>query len=103
MARTRHVLAVVCALLLVAATTAGASETTVTASLRGTIAYGTFHSAALRGIDHYAVYLPPDYGSSGERYPVVYFLHGLPADGNAYKNITPIAQAIEDSGQSAIV
>jgi S-formylglutathione hydrolase FrmB len=103
MARTRHVLAAVCALLIVTVTTAGASETTGSTSLRGTIAYGSFPSPAIRATDHYAVYLPPDYGSSGKRYPVVYFLHGLPAGEDAYKNITPIAQAIEDSGQSAIV
>jgi enterochelin esterase-like enzyme len=71
--------------------------------LRGTIAYGSFDSKALRGADHYAIYLPPGYDRSRQRYPVVYFLHGLPASATAYRSIGVIAQAVETSGRRAIV
>jgi S-formylglutathione hydrolase FrmB len=72
-------------------------------SLRGTIVYGSFYSAALAGTDHYAVYLPARYAASVMRYPVVYFLHGLPAAPDAYRAIGPIARAVEGSGFRAIV
>jgi enterochelin esterase-like enzyme len=72
-------------------------------ALQGTIQYESFRSKALRGTDSYAVYLPPGYATSGRRYPVVYFLHGLPASGSAYRAITPIARAVEASGHPAIV
>jgi putative tributyrin esterase len=42
-------------------------------------------SVALRGPMHALVVLPPGYATSTTRYPVVYFLHGLPADSSAYK------------------
>jgi putative tributyrin esterase len=42
-------------------------------------------SVALRGPVHALVVLPPGYATSNRRYPVVYFLHGLPADSSAYK------------------
>ncbi len=73
------------------------------AALRGTIGYGSFYSAALAGTDHFAVYLPPGYTTSGLRYPVVYFLHGLPASPDAYRSIAVIARAIEESRNRAIV
>jgi S-formylglutathione hydrolase FrmB len=77
---------------------AGSSTT-----LHGTIGYGSFHSKAVAGTLHYAVYLPPGYAKTRTRYPVVYFLHGLPADGRAYRQIAPIAQAIEQTHRKAIV
>jgi hypothetical protein len=72
-------------------------------SLGGTISYGSFHSRALRGTLHYAVYLPPGYGGGSTRYPVVYFLHGLPASENSYRAIGPVAKAIEQAHRQAIV
>jgi enterochelin esterase-like enzyme len=71
--------------------------------LRGSTQQGSFASQALEGRVHYAVYLPPGYGSSMTRYPVIYFLHGLPASPQAYQSITPIASAVEASGHDAIV
>lgn len=38
--------------------------------------YGTFPSEKVGGSVSYLVYLPPEYESSGVRYPVVYWLHG---------------------------
>jgi enterochelin esterase-like enzyme len=62
-----------------------------------------YRSKALRGTVHYSVYLPKGYATSGKRYPVVYFLHGLPAGGDAYKSIRWVAQAVRKSGRQAIV
>jgi S-formylglutathione hydrolase FrmB len=61
----------VSALVLLAAVTA------TPASAR--TADSSFHSAALHGTLHFEVYLPSGYATSGLHYPVVYFLHGLPA------------------------
>jgi S-formylglutathione hydrolase FrmB len=44
----------------------------------------SFASPALAGRMHVLVVLPDGYGTSGKRYPVVYFLHGLPAGPTAY-------------------
>jgi enterochelin esterase-like enzyme len=69
----------------------------------GTIGSGSFHSRALRGTDHYSVYLPPGYSSSRRHYPVIYFLHGLPGEPSAYRSIGAIASAVQQSGMQAIV
>jgi enterochelin esterase-like enzyme len=82
---------------------AAATPARASASLRGTIAYSTYSSSALAGTVHFAVYLPPDYATSGKRYPVVYFLHGLPATGTTYQQIAQVATAVEASGKEAIV
>jgi enterochelin esterase-like enzyme len=74
-----------------------------TKTLAGKIGYATFASKALDGTVHYAVYFPPGYDGGKTRYPVVYFLHGLPAADSAYKSIAPIAQALEQAGERAIV
>lgn len=71
--------------------------------LTGKISYGTFASKALDGTVHYSVYFPPGYDQGTARYPVVYFLHGLPAADTAYRSITPVAQALEQAGKRAIV
>jgi enterochelin esterase-like enzyme len=97
----RLALAAAASIVAVAATLTARALPSATS--RGSIAYGSFHSAALRGTDHYAVYLPPGYADSRLRYPVIYFLHGLPAGGRAYRNIETIALAAEASGRPAIV
>jgi enterochelin esterase-like enzyme len=87
--------------------TAGAvaSSTTTTAVPTGTpqIIDGSFHSPAVNGTLHYAIALPPGYDTSGKRYSVIYFLHGLPANENAYKGIGGYADSLAKSGLSAIV
>ncbi len=40
----------------------------------------SFHSDALGRDMPYLVFLPPGYGSTGERYPVLYMLHGIGGD-----------------------
>jgi S-formylglutathione hydrolase FrmB len=47
----------------------------------------SFRSRALDRQLHLAAYLPPGYASTKLRYPVVYFLHGLPASPTAYRDI----------------
>jgi S-formylglutathione hydrolase FrmB len=83
--------------LLLGATAASA------APLAGTIGYSAYSSQALAGASHYAVYLPPGYAKSGLRYPVVYFLHGLPGDSFAYRTMDWVARGLEQSGHKAIV
>jgi enterochelin esterase-like enzyme len=62
-----------------------------------------YKSEALRGTVHYSVYLPKGYATSGKRYPVVYFLHGLPAGSDAYSRIGWVAHAARKAGLRAIV
>jgi enterochelin esterase-like enzyme len=81
----------------------GHGHAKVRALSRATIAYGSFHSVALRDTDHYSIYLPPGYRGSKRRYPVVYFLHGLPESSDAYRSIGAVAQAVQRSGHQAIV
>lgn len=64
--------AIVLVLLVPAAIGAGSSA----AALEGTIAAKSFHSATLGESVAYNVYLPSGYDTSGERYPVIYLLHG---------------------------
>ncbi len=73
------------------------------ANLAGSITYASYSSRALDGTMHYAVYLPPGYQAGTIRYPVVYFLHGLPAADQSYRSINPIAQALEEAGRQAIL
>jgi enterochelin esterase-like enzyme len=61
------------------------------------------HSAALGGSLPAIVYLPADYSSSTKPYPVVYFLHGLPAGPDSYKENTFVAGAVATAKQRAIV
>jgi enterochelin esterase-like enzyme len=82
---------------MVAAAPAGARQST---ALEGTISYASSTSRAVEGTLHYAVYLPPGYANGNRRYPVVYFLHGLPAS-TSYRNIGSIAAALELAGERA--
>jgi len=62
-----------------------------------------FRSVAVDGTLRLAVYLPPGYERSGLRYPVVYFLHGLPASSSAYRGIDFLRRALEQSGRGALI
>lgn len=62
-----------------------------------------FHSAALGGRLHFEVYLPADYATTTRRYPVVYFLHGLPSAATAYQGIGFVEQALDKAGHPAIL
>jgi enterochelin esterase-like enzyme len=86
------------ALVALAVTPSGGSAT-----VAGTVGEGSFRSRALAATVHYAVYLPPGYSASRKRYPVIYFLHGLPAGPTAYRSIDWLGRAVEQSGRRAIV
>jgi S-formylglutathione hydrolase FrmB len=51
----------------------------------------------------YEVYLPDGYGTSGLRYPVVYFLHGLPAGAAAFRAFGWLEDALDATGRKAIL
>ncbi|MFL5865440.1 MAG: alpha/beta hydrolase [Solirubrobacteraceae bacterium] len=61
-------------------------------------------SPALSGTMPARVYLPAGYAASrGRRYPVVYFLHGLPARPTSYTTNAFVASALASVGERAIV
>jgi enterochelin esterase-like enzyme len=59
-----------------------------------------YRSLALDGTLHFRVYLPAGYDTSSLRYPVIYFLHGLPASPDGYRGTSFVANAL---GRPAIV
>jgi len=61
------------------------------------------HVDAVDGTLDYSIALPPGYDTSGERYPVIYVLHGLPSSDQAYKGITGYADSLASTGHPAIV
>lgn len=64
----------------------------------------TIYSPAVAGRLRLAVYLPAGYATSeGRRYPVVYFLHGLPAAPSSYRGADFLARALAASGRRAII
>jgi enterochelin esterase-like enzyme len=62
-----------------------------------------FRSKAVRGTIHLLVLLPPGYDDGQLRYPVVYFLHGLPASSQAYRGATFLKTALARLRRRAIV
>jgi S-formylglutathione hydrolase FrmB len=62
-----------------------------------------FRSIALGGALHFEVYLPADYATSGLRYPVVYFLHGLPAGPTGYRGVGFVENALDGLNREAIL
>ena len=82
------------AALDLARASAAPEPTPVLASLR---------SRALAGKLEFAVYLPAGYSRAARRYPVVYFLHGLPANPGSYLGLGWVAQALASSGREAIL
>jgi enterochelin esterase-like enzyme len=70
---------------------------------RSRVADDHFHSFALDGTLHFEVYLPTDYSTTARRYPVVYFLHGLPSGATAYQAFGFVEQALDKIGKPAIL
>jgi S-formylglutathione hydrolase FrmB len=62
-----------------------------------------FSSAALRDTIGVSVYLPPGYATSTRRYPVIYFLHGLPASPYAYRGLGFLRRALATAGRPGIL
>jgi S-formylglutathione hydrolase FrmB len=61
------------------------------------------YSPAVEGRLELAVYLPADYATNRRRYPVVYFLHGLPAAPTSYQGADFLARALIASRRQAII
>jgi len=60
-------------------------------------------SPALRDRIGLRVYLPPEYHRTTKRYPVIYFLHGLPASPSADRSTDFLRRAMSALGRPAIV
>src|SRR5471032_3015939 len=60
-------------------------------------------SIALNGRVHARVVLPAGYADGSRRYPVVYFLHGLPADAKAYRGNDWLIGALARVGPAILV
>src|ERR1700716_2033026 len=73
---------------------ASAGTTAVASALR---------SRALSGRLRFVVHLPASYSLALRRYPVVYFLHGLPASPISYLHLDWVARALAQSGREAII
>ena len=61
------------------------------------------YSPAVKGRLRLSIYLPSGYASAQRRYPVVYFLHGLPASPTSFRGADFLARALELSGRKAII
>lgn len=57
------------------------------------------HVGSLR----YEIYLPDGYGTSTQRYPVIYFLHGLPANATAFRMFGWLDGAMDAQQKQAIL
>jgi enterochelin esterase-like enzyme len=88
---------------VVAGCAGGAWKTQSGTASPGRTKDGSYHSRALAATVHYAVYLPAGYDESSKRYPVIYFLHGLPGNAKSHGDIGFITRPIEESGMPAIV
>src|SRR5262249_8142592 len=55
------------------------------------------------GALHYEVYLPADYATGNRRYPVLYFLHGLPAGPDAFRRFAWLERALDAGNRPAIL
>jgi enterochelin esterase-like enzyme len=81
---------------------AGGAAATPLAQTRAVDA--TIASVALRGTVHARVFLPQDYDdATGRSYPVVYFLHGLPASSDSYRGNVWLAEALAHAGSAILV
>jgi len=63
-----------------------------------------FRSAAFGGkLLRFESYVPAAYATSGKRYPVVYFLHGLPSASDGYRQLGFVDNALAALGRPAIL
>ncbi len=103
MRRIAIALALACAIGSGAAFAASTRATKTFRVTEGRVVDTSFASRALRSRVHFLIYLPPGYAAGATRYPVVYFLHGLPAGPSSYRSVAWVAGAVEASGRQAIV
>jgi S-formylglutathione hydrolase FrmB len=95
--RFRHAFAVVVAAAGAAAVVAGVGHA------RGSIHTEDHVVSTHAGSLGYEVFLPSDYETSGKRYPVLYFLHGLPAGAQAFRSFSWLGESLEQTGREAIL
>ena len=89
-------------IVLCAGTLAGAAA--ATASLLRDSRDVELQSVALAGPGHARVLLPTGYADHpSTRYPVVYFLHGLPGSDSSYRGNSWVGDALEDAGPAILV
>lgn len=105
--KRRRVRALVALLFLAAAAAVGIALTRRDRAPRADSPAGavdiTCHAPALAGSLHALVYLPTGYRGGSRRYPVIYFLHGLPAGPTSYQGYGFVAGAVAQDGRRAIV
>jgi S-formylglutathione hydrolase FrmB len=94
--RRRGAVAALAAFAVVLGGAASAAATTRTVDT-------SYESVALGGRLHFEVYLPADYAWSGLRYPVIYFLHGLPATTTSYTALRYVERALDQADREAIL
>jgi poly(3-hydroxybutyrate) depolymerase len=87
-------LAVIVATMTVGAVWAAPASAAV--ALRGRVVTESFASVA--GTLFYDVYVPPGYDGSTVHYPVIYYLHGLPAGPQAFMSFGYVPEALEAAG-----
>lgn len=73
------------------------------ASARAREVEENIHSVALNGDLRAIVWLPAGYDASRARYPVVYFLHGLPASATSFRGVGWLEEALDRAGTPAIL
>lgn len=90
-----------CKVFVIAAMLAAVVPSTVNARHSARTEDGVIwtHAGAL----HYEVYIPRDYATSGLRYPVLYFLHGLPADTYTFQSFVWLEHALDSAQKPAIL
>ena len=70
---------------------------------RGVIVQFSFRSKALERTVPIEVYIPAGYATSHLSYPVIYFLHGLPAGPNAYRDVGWLRGALDSLSPGVIL
>jgi S-formylglutathione hydrolase FrmB len=90
------------AVALGAAALLGVGGSIASPPLHGTLLERSLASRALHGRLAFEIYLPPAYSTSVTRYPVIYFLHGLPASPYAFRGMKTFARALDEVGRPAI-
>ncbi len=66
---------------------------------RGSLLLEHFHSQAMHAERSYLIYLPPGYAAAaarGQRFPVLYLLHGSPGDGNLFFNAAGVGVDLDE-------
>lgn len=96
-------IALLAIVVLVAGLTFGAQGSVAAPEVgEGSVGEGAFVSRALGMRLRFAVSLPKGYQEGG-RYPVVYYLHGLPASPAAFRDIGYLRRSLDETGRQAIL